>query len=706
MAVAFATLLFFGEEAHCQEKFETMPRYDRYQKLRNQIYSSIEGGEPAIEWDEDSSGFTFERGSQAIRFDIATMSEAPYNKPKTAKPKSVSPKRPERGRQFETALSPDGKLKAVTRAGNISITNLSGASEVKVTTEGGPANRIKFGIASWVYGEELGVKEAMWWSPDSSKLAFYRFDESEVKDYFLALNQTGFQDLLDREAYPKAGMPNPVVGLFVYDLAKNSTTEVKVRFGDASLAEYVFDVRWSPDGKQLLFNRSNRKQNHLQFCGADPASGDASVIAEEVQPKGWADNHPEVRFLEDKHRFIISTEVNGFKNYVLRDVDGKFLNPITQNAFDAVEIVQVDEKANRILYRANDATMPYRRQLRCASINGDADRLLTDPAFDHNVKLAPDGKHFIDVASNYLTPPESRLVDEDGHVKSVVAVSDTTKFQALGLRKADAFKFKSTDGTVDLYGLMSFPSDFDPQKRYPVLLDVYGGPESDGIPGGFTLPNPATEFGFIVVKIAGRGTKGRGKAFRDAVYKKLGQVEIDDQAAGIKSLASRPYVDLSRVGVSGTSYGGYSTIMCLLRYPDLFKVGCASSSVTDWRNYDSTYTERYMGLPEEHENLTGYDAGSANQFAKNLRGWLMLYYGTADNNVHPSNTLQLVQSIEKSGGRYDMLVGPDAGHTQMPVHRLWSYFIQHLILDQPKREPVALVYERRLRLKRTSKVTP
>jgi dipeptidyl-peptidase-4 len=207
--------------------------------------------------------------------------------------------------------------------------------------------------------------------------------------------------------------------------------------------------------------------------------------------------------------------------------------------------------------------------------------------------------------------------------------------------------------------------------------------------------------GFLVANFEGRGTNGRGKVFRDALYQKLGIVEIDDQAAGVKYLRERPYVDGKRVGIQGTSYGGYSTVMCLLRYPDVFQVGCANSSVTDWHNYDSVYTERYEGLPDEGENKAGYDAGSAMTYAGNLAGRLMLYFGTADNNVHPSNTMQLVQALNQAGKRFDMMVGPDLGHTAISQNRMWEYFVQYLILDADK-DPLKVAWGRRKKMKEAS----
>jgi dipeptidyl-peptidase 4 len=217
------------------------------------------------------------------------------------------------------------------------------------------------------------------------------------------------------------------------------------------------------------------------------------------------------------------------------------------------------------------------------------------------------------------------------------------------------------------------------------LVFVYGGPESGGGIERFSAPDPLTEFGFVIVNMDGRGTKGRGRAFMCAVYRKLGIVEIDDEAAGVKELvAKRKYLDGKRVGIQGTSYGGYFSALSILRYPDVYAAACASSPVTDFRLYDSVYTERYMGQPTQEDNDVGYTEGSCMTYAKDLKGRLMLYYGTADNNVHPSNTIQLANALERAGKRYDMMVGGDRGHSQMNATRMWEYFVNYLILDAPK----------------------
>jgi dipeptidyl-peptidase-4 len=578
---------------------------------------------------------------------------------------------------------------AISRDRNVVISNQDDKVEAKITTDGSVASRIKYGVASWVYGEELEVKNAMWWSPDSKKLAYYRFDESKVKDYYVTLSQSAIQDTLDTEAYPKAGAVNPSVELYIYDLGSKQSTKVDVAFGSPELAEYIYDVHWASNGKLLFFSRTNRKQNIMQFCAYDSATGKSRTIVEEKQPQSWAENHPEIHFLEDGKSFIFASERSGFKNYYLYDLNGKLINQLTNNLFDTIEIARVDEKSRLFYYTSAQAepANPYYRQFHRCSLDGKTDDTLTSPELDHTVDISADGKWLVDVAEAPDHPAESRLLDQKGKVLDTFLKSDLTKYNALGIKKPEIFQFKATDQKTDLYGTIQFPTDFDPTRKYPVLLTVYGGPESEGIPVRFGTPMPVTDFGFLVVNIAGRGTMSRGKAFRDAVYKHLGEVEIDDQNAGVESLGSRPYVDHTRVGVFGTSYGGYATCMLMLRHPETFHVGCASSSVTDWRNYDTIYTERYMGLPDESDNKAGYEDSSAMKYASKLRGSLMLYFGSADNNVHDSNTYQLTKALEAEGKFYDMTVGTDRGHSQMNAARMWAYFVTHLILASPAGTP-------------------
>lgn len=679
-------VLFAVPLAQAQDRLAGMPRYDRLERVRREMSGSVVRGEVSPNWvDAKTMSYTWQGKSYKVDLATGKITEGEAAVLNAADPQQGRNRgTPARGRQFDTAFSPDGALKSFHRDRNVYISKADGGDEIAVTTEGSAEKRTKFGIASWVYGEELGVREAMWWSPDGKKLAYYGFDESKVPDYYLAMNVTRVQDALDVEAYPKAGAPNPVVTLFVCDLAAKKSVEVDTKFGDPETGHYVYAVRWSPDGSELLFNRTNRKQNVMEFCAYDPATAKSRVVVREEWRKSWTDNSPDIRWLADKKQFVWQSERNGYQNYYLGNIDGRPLTPITQHNFEVGGIVRLDEASRTLWYMARDGENPYRMQLHRVGFDGKGEKRLTDPKFHHTVNLSPDGKYFTDIFETLDTPPTTQLCNADGKPIATLAKSNLDKFNALGLQKVERFKFKAADGTTDCYGTLMKPSDFDPTKKYPVVVDVYGGPESGGGSDRFQMPNAYTELGFLIVWIDGRGTSGRGKAHKDAVYGKLGIVEIDDQAAGVKALAQRPYVDGGRVGINGTSYGGYSSAMAILRYPDVFHAAVASSAVTQWANYDTIYTERYMGLPSEGENKEGYEAGSAMKFAKDLKGKLMLFYGTADNNVHPANTYQLVQALQRAGKSFDLMVGPDQGHSGINGIRMWEYFMDNLVLNPPK----------------------
>jgi dipeptidyl-peptidase-4 len=686
--------------AFAQDRLPHMPRYDRYTKLNSEIGGSVSRGDLNVRWAADSKSFTYLKAGKKMRFDLASgqeaedkgdVPEAPAKTPRTRR-------NPDRGRQFDVAYSADGKMKATCKDRNVFVSDADGKGEVQITTDGSVPNRLKNGTGSWVYGEELGQREAMWWSPDNRMLAYYHFDESKVPDYFLQMHQVDIQDQLDTEAYPKAGAPNPAVEVYIYDLDSKRTAKADVRFGDASLGEYVYAVQWSKNGKELWFNRTNRKQNILEWVGCDPATGKCRTIYREENPTGWVDNHFAITWLEGDKQFFLISEKSGFRNIYLHNADGKLVRQVTNHNFEVVQVLQCDGK--QIWYMARDGDTPYRLQLHRIGIDGKGEKRLTDPASNHRTELAPDGKHFVDISETLSVAPTTSVRDGAGKTIKLLAESDLDKFNKLGLKKTEQFTFTAADGTTKCYGYLQFPSDFDPSKKYPLVVSVYGGPESGMGQERFQTPNPVTEFGFLHAWIDGRGTSARGRAFRQSVYQKLGIVEIDDQAAGVQELDKRPYVDSSRVGIFGTSYGGYSSVMCLLRYPNVFAAASASSPVTDWRNYDSIYTERYMWIPQENEE--GYKNGSAMTYAKDIKGRLLLYWGTSDNNVHPSNSLQLVKELAARGKSFDIMVGPDQGHSGVNGPRMWEFFIDNLILNSPK-EPLKVAWNKRVYRKRLAK---
>lgn len=340
--------------------------------------------------------------------------------------------------------------------------------------------------------------------------------------------------------------------------------------------------------------------------------------------------------------------------------------------------MQVDEAKGQLYYLARSGDNPMKLQLHRVNLDGKGDQRLTDPAFNHTVSVAPDGAHFVDIAQTHDSAPTTRLMDGAGQLIAELAKSDLTKFEKLGLKKVELFTFKAADGVTDLYGLLHFPSNFDPNKKYPLLVSVYAGPETNGARETFLGPNALTEYGFLIAALDSRSAAGRGKKLLDSIYMKLGTTEIDDQAAGVKALGARPYVDKNRVGIFGTSYGGYASAMALLRHPDVFQAASAASAVTAWNHYDTIYTERYMWLPQE--NKEGYETGSAMNYADKLKGRLMIYYGTADNNVHPSNSMQLIQALQRANKSFEVQVGPDLGHSGLRPDRMMEFFIENLVL--------------------------
>lgn len=674
-------------QAFGQDRLRAMPRYGMFEKMNREVGGAVGRGDLAVTWDPSGKKLYYARAGKTYAYDLTTRTEAESAPPQIIKSTGTRVERrqqPERGRQFTSETSPDGKLKAFEKDRNVFWSNADSSGEQVVTTDGSVASRIKYGTASWVYGEELGVRDAIWWSPDSTKFAYYRFDESKVKDYFVAYDQLEIQDTLNAEPYPKAGADNPIVDLFVYDIATKSTKKIDVHFDGGvgpDIGTYVYQVRWSPDGSELLFNRTNRKQNIMEFCAANPRNGTCRVIIRE-RSNTWVDNTPDLMYLEENRpgpkRFLWQSDRNGFNNWYLYDLSGKAYNPVTNGQFEAGRIVRVDLAAGLVYYMGRDGANPYKLQLHRVRLDGTEDHRLTDPNFNHAVNMSPDGKAFTDTQETIDTPPVTNLMSIDGKVIQKLATSDMTKFAALNQKKAEIFTFTAGDGLTTCYGTLYKPTDFDPSKKYPLIVSVYGGPDSGAMGFGsqerFGVAPSFVELGFLVASIDGRGTTGRGKAFKTPLYGKLGLPEIDDQAAGAKELTKRSYVDPARVGIFGTSYGGYASAMAILRHPEVFKVAVACSPVTDWRNYDSIYTERFMGLPAEGENRKGYEDGSCMTYASGLKGKLFLYYGTADNNVHPSNTIQLVRALQDAGKPFDLMLGPDQGHSQMEFARILEYF--------------------------------
>lgn len=669
------------------------PNYARFVQAQQTLGSLDPHGAINGQWSSDGKRFYFEDNGSKY-YDIASGEIAEGSAPNSGSQQNGR-RRPSRGRQFDTVFSADGKLKAVSKDRNVYLGLAESDNLRPITSDGSVSNRIKNGVASWVYGEELEQNEAMWFSPDSRYLAYYRFDEGKVKDYYLGLSQVEIQDVLDTEAYPKAGAPNPKVKVMVYDLQTGKTVTLATDFNsgkDPDLGHYVYGLQWTPKGDELMFYRMNRHQNVQELCAANPATGQCRVILTESNPNGWVESLQASWYASssrsfpwlDSSKFLWISEKSGFRNIYVANLNGDEPRAVTRNSFDVETVVSINANKGLVWYLAHDGDNEHLLQLHVAKLDGSDDQLLTDKSLNHQVQVSSATGWYSDVAESGTVPPSTTLHDASGTVRQTLAKGNAAAAKESAFaNSSEVIYFPATDGKTMLTGLLTKPSNYTPGKRYPLLVDVYGGPESGAETIGYPFSHfggrrqmELAELGFCVATFYNRGTWGRGRAFTQSVYGKLGQYEIDDQAAGVSYLVSKGIVDAKRVGIFGTSYGGYASLMALLRYPEVFTAASSSSPVTNWENYDSIYTERYMGLPQE--NGEGYRAASAKTYVANMKGYLQLYYGTADNNVHPSNSLQLIRSLNNAGKRFELSVGPDQEHSAVSYGLMLDFFVRTL----------------------------
>jgi len=569
------------------------------------------------------------------------------NKMKQFKPVKFDGPRPK--------LSPDWTKLAYVKGYDLYCLDLDSGKETRLT-EGG-REELMNGRPDWVYPEELDQNETFWWSPDNNKIAFMRFDERPVTQYPLVHELTPRGEL-ELERYPKAGDANPVVTLHIVDIRTGKIIDV-----DTGPDKDVYIVRgkWLPDGRGFTFQRLNRRQNVLELLNTDPQTGKTKLILRDEE-KCFINLSFDLRFLRDNKHFLWTSERTGWRQIYLYSMDGTLIRQLTTVNLPVASILDVDEK-NGWVYFAGYVNNGLERHLFRVGLSGKGFKRLTSKKGNHWINLAPGGKYFFDSYSSFSTPPRTTLCSGDGTVLRIVSKANAEKLDKLKLQPVEFLTFKAQDHKTDLNGILFKPADFDPNKKYPLLVYVYGGPHFKIIRNRFynnSYFQAVAQLGYIVFQMDNRGTPGRGKAFETATYLKLGQVDLADQVAGVKYLEQRPYIDSTRVGITGGSYGGYMTCMALLKAPDVYKVGVARSSVTDWRNYDTIYTERYMQRPQD--NPDGYDKGSALNYAKNLRGKLLLVHGTVDNNVHPANTIQLVEKLIEADKEFDLMLYPEQRH--------------------------------------------
>jgi len=574
------------------------------------------------------------------------------------------------GKQSYATFSPDGRQVAFARDNNLFIKDLASRQEKAVTTTG-VRNQLIHGSADWVYEEEFGFAQGFFWSPDSQRLAYYTFDESQVPEYDMQ-EWGGLYPTEYRFKYPKAGEKNSVVSVSTYEVASARTVPMDV---GPEPNQYLPRVQWTTAPGTLSIQRLNRLQNKLEILHADASTGRSQVVLTDTNP-AYVEINDDLRYLAGGKQFLFTSEKDGYQHLYLHDMSGRQVRQLTKGNWEISAINGFDPKTGYVYYTSTEGSA-LQRHLYRINLSGQGKQRLSDAGGGTDVvNMSPDTRYFLNTHSSAGVPAVVSL-REGATGKLVKTLEDNAKLRRTlaqyDLGKHEFFTFKNDDG-IELNAWMIKPSSFDPAKKYPVLMYVYGGPSFgtistqtvlDNAGGGtdfgrYLWHNMLAEQGYIVVSVENRGTSGRGAAFRKATYANLGKLETIDQGAGAKYLASLPYVDKTRIGIWGWSYGGYMTSLAMTKNADLFKMGIAVAPVTNWRYYDTVYTERYLRTPQE--NPGGYDDNSPVQFAQNLRGKFLLIHGTGDDNVHFQNSIAFVDALIKANKDYQTLYYPNRNH--------------------------------------------
>lgn len=558
--------------------------------------------------------------------------------------------------QYNQKLSPDGKRLGLVRGNNIYVIDLASGQESQLTLDG--SQHIINGKFDWVYEEEFGISDGWQWSPDGKMIAFWRLDENRVPEFKL-------MDFMDIRAdatpmrYPKAGDANSIVKVGVVSLDKKKTVWMDLGTDDDM---YIPRMQWSHKPNTLILTRLNRLQNRVELMAGDAAAGKTAVFFTEEE-KTWIEERYQAHFLKTRDQFAWISERDGFSHVYLFDMNGKLIRQITKGRWDVSGIALMDEKNNQIFFNGAAKT-PLENQLHSVKLDGSGMQQLTLDGYSHRTTLSPSGAHFLDYSSSASSPTKIALRSSDGKTIRVVEENEIPALKEYTLSKQEFFTFKTTDG-IELNGWMIKPADFDVARKYPVLLYVYGGPGSQTVTnnwGGtnFLWYQMLAQKGYIVASVDGRGTGARGKEFKSITYKNLGKWEVNDQIEAAKYFGSQAYVDKTRIGIWGWSYGGYMSSLTILQGAEYFKTAIAVAPVTHWKFYDTIYTERYMQRPKDNEE--GYKESAPVTHASKLKGNLLIVHGTTDDNVHWQNTVQFVDALQKAGKQFETMYYVNKNH--------------------------------------------
>jgi dipeptidyl-peptidase-4 len=563
--------------------------------------------------------------------------------------------------EVNARFSPDGKKIAYTKNKDLYVYDLTDKKETRLTFDA--SDKIYNGYCSWVYMEEILERSshyaAFWWSPDGNKIAYLRTDETDVPVFTLnRLDEPdGIHGLIEATPYPKPGDPNPKVKMGIADIATAKTTWVKT---DYNVDQYIAWPFWTPDSKKLAIQIINRDQNVLIIILADPSTGDYTQIYNE-NSKTWVEFHEYIYVMKNGSGFIIRNCQNDWENLYYYAWDGKLIAPLTNFNFRVTSIDRVDEDAKVVYFYATGTESTDIHAFR-VGLDGKNLLQITSGEGTHNVSISPKGTYFIDTWNNITSTGSIISYNKSGKKINEIYRFEQPVYDPSKNSKPEMIKIITSDGLFNMPAIITYPLNFDPSKKYPVIFTIYGGPDFKNVSNRWQGNNPSwySQNGIITFTVDHRGSGHFGKKGLDYLYRSLGKWEILDYEDAVKWLCTKPYIDSARIGITGSSYGGYMTCLALTKGADFWTHGFAGSSVTDWRLYDDIYTERYMDTPKD--NPEGYKDGSVMTYVKNYKGKLYLTHGDMDDNVHMQNSIYLISKLEDEGKIFEFMLYPEGRH--------------------------------------------
>ncbi|WP_034062349.1 S9 family peptidase [Lacinutrix jangbogonensis] len=588
----------------------------------------------------------------------------------------------------EPTFSPDGKMVAFGLNNNLYVKDLFSGETTQFTTDG-VKNKIINGITDWVYEEEFGFVRAFEWNADSDKIAFIRFDETNVPEFSMDVYGEDLYQTQTVFKYPKAGEKNAIVSLYVYNLKNNKSEEVKV--GKAYNDFYIPRIKWSNDPDMLSAHYMNRHQNELDLWMIDTQDNNAFLVIEE-KDKAYIDVTDNLTFLKDKS-FIWTSEKDGYNHIYHYSKKGKLINQVTKGNWEVTNYYGFDAKTNNIYYQSVE-NGSINRDVYSINLKGSNKMRLTKTTGTNNADFSADFTYFINTFSSATTPPEYTLNNAlNGNVVKSIKDNDVlSKTVSEFTNSQKEFTTIRVNGN-DLNMWTIKPANFDATKEYPLFMYQYSGPGSQQVANRWNAANDywyqmLAQKGYIIACVDGRGTGLKGADFKKVTQKELGKFEVEDQIEAAKLLGQRAYIDASRIGIWGWSYGGFMSSNALFKGNDVFKMAIAVAPVTSWRFYDSIYTERYMTTPQE--NASGYDDNSPINHVDKLKGDFLLIHGTGDDNVHVQNTMRMVEALIQADKQFEWMVYPDnnhgiyGGNTRKHLYTKMTNFIDRTLGDKIK----------------------